>query len=68
MLVFLTMKVWGKTGSKIYGPKAGEDYKDNQLRFMLLCQACHAFWLNFLISCNLKIKALNCFLLNYCGA
>ncbi|KAJ8768393.1 hypothetical protein K2173_021546 [Erythroxylum novogranatense] len=32
-------KVWGKTGSKIYGPKTGEDYKDNQLRFSLLCQA-----------------------------
>ncbi|CAH9117012.1 unnamed protein product [Cuscuta europaea] len=32
-------KVWGKTGSKLYGPSAGEDYKDNQLRFSLLCQA-----------------------------
>lgn len=32
-------KVWGKTTSKIYGPKAGIDYKDNQLRFSLLCQA-----------------------------
>ncbi|KAJ1404012.1 Starch synthase, catalytic domain [Sesbania bispinosa] len=32
-------KVWGKTGSKLYGPKAGQDYKDNQLRFSLLCQA-----------------------------
>ncbi|XP_039067705.1 granule-bound starch synthase 1, chloroplastic/amyloplastic-like isoform X2 [Hibiscus syriacus] len=32
-------KVWGKTGSKIYGPKAGTDYKDNQLRFSLLCLA-----------------------------
>ncbi|XVF53188.1 hypothetical protein PTKIN_Ptkin05aG0080300 [Pterospermum kingtungense] len=32
-------KVWGKTGSKIYGPRAGVDYKDNQLRFSLLCQA-----------------------------
>ncbi|KAK9275280.1 hypothetical protein L1049_022542 [Liquidambar formosana] len=32
-------KVWGKTGSKIYGPRTGEDYKDNQLRFSLLCQA-----------------------------
>ncbi|PON97213.1 Glycogen synthase [Trema orientale] len=32
-------KVWGKTGSKIYGPLAGEDYQDNQLRFSLLCQA-----------------------------
>ncbi|KAK6935628.1 Glycosyl transferase, family 1 [Dillenia turbinata] len=32
-------KVWGKTGSKIYGPYAGEDYKDNQLRFSLLCLA-----------------------------
>nr|XP_015866198.2 granule-bound starch synthase 1, chloroplastic/amyloplastic-like [Ziziphus jujuba var. spinosa]XP_024924147.2 granule-bound starch synthase 1, chloroplastic/amyloplastic-like [Ziziphus jujuba var. spinosa] len=36
--VFLE-KVWGKTGSKIYGPVAGIDYKDNQLRFSLLCQA-----------------------------
>lgn len=32
-------KVWGKTGSKVYGPKAGDDYKDNQLRFSLLCLA-----------------------------
>ncbi|XP_058206267.1 granule-bound starch synthase 1, chloroplastic/amyloplastic-like [Rhododendron vialii] len=32
-------KVWGKTATKIYGPKAGVDYKDNQLRFSLLCQA-----------------------------
>ncbi|EPS70541.1 granule-bound starch synthase 1, chloroplastic/amyloplastic, partial [Genlisea aurea] len=32
-------KVWGKTKSKIYGPKAGIDYQDNQLRFSLLCQA-----------------------------
>ncbi|GAB2300802.1 hypothetical protein Dimus_034836 [Dionaea muscipula] len=32
-------KVWGKSGSKIYGPRAGKDYEDNQLRFSLLCQA-----------------------------
>ncbi|XP_058201860.1 granule-bound starch synthase 1, chloroplastic/amyloplastic-like [Rhododendron vialii] len=32
-------KVWGKTGSKIYGPKTGDDYKDNQFRFSLFCQA-----------------------------
>jgi granule-bound starch synthase len=32
-------KVWGKTASKVYGPRAGLDYKDNQLRFSLLCQA-----------------------------
>ncbi|KAL6556219.1 hypothetical protein OROGR_005507 [Orobanche gracilis] len=32
-------KVWGKTKSKIYGPNAGNDYQDNQLRFSLLCQA-----------------------------
>ncbi|XP_054825384.1 granule-bound starch synthase 1, chloroplastic/amyloplastic-like [Prosopis cineraria] len=32
-------KVWGKTESKLYGPRAGLDYKDNQLRFSLLCQA-----------------------------
>ncbi|XWS61498.1 hypothetical protein CRYUN_Cryun07bG0130900 [Craigia yunnanensis] len=36
--VFLE-KVLGKTGSKIYGPRAGVDYKDNQLRFSLLCKA-----------------------------
>ncbi|XVF10285.1 hypothetical protein REPUB_Repub07fG0169600 [Reevesia pubescens] len=36
--VFLE-KVWGTTGAKIYGPKTGVDYKDNQLRFSLLCQA-----------------------------
>eukprot|EP00897_Mesotaenium_endlicherianum_P006336 jgi/Mesen1/5730/ME000029S05040 len=32
-------KVYGKTGSKIYGPEAGTDYVDNQLRFSLFCQA-----------------------------
>ena len=32
-------KVWGKTESKIYGPRTGLDYQDNQLRFSLLCQA-----------------------------
>ncbi|CAD5190917.1 unnamed protein product [Musa acuminata subsp. malaccensis] len=32
-------KVWGKTGGKIYGPLAGTDYEDNQIRFSLLCQA-----------------------------
>ncbi|KAF9602975.1 hypothetical protein IFM89_032978 [Coptis chinensis] len=32
-------KVWGTSGSKIYGPTAGDDYEDNQLRFSLLCQA-----------------------------
>ncbi|KAL9245442.1 hypothetical protein vseg_019099 [Gypsophila vaccaria] len=32
-------KVWGKTGSKVYGPITGEDYEDNELRFSLLCQA-----------------------------
>ncbi|CAM8890176.1 unnamed protein product [Rhodiola kirilowii] len=32
-------KVWGKTASKIYGPIAGEDYEDNELRFCILCLA-----------------------------
>ena len=32
-------KVWGKTETKIYGPNAGTDFKDNQLRFSLLCLA-----------------------------
>ncbi|XP_027337652.1 granule-bound starch synthase 1, chloroplastic/amyloplastic-like [Abrus precatorius] len=32
-------KVWGKTGTKLYGPTTGEDYQDNILRFSLFCQA-----------------------------
>eukprot|EP00244_Chara_vulgaris_P011503 TRINITY_DN571_c0_g1_i6.p1 TRINITY_DN571_c0_g1~~TRINITY_DN571_c0_g1_i6.p1 ORF type:complete len:651 (+),score=146.63 TRINITY_DN571_c0_g1_i6:264-2216(+) len=32
-------KVWGKTGSKIYGETTGVDYTDNQLRFSLFNQA-----------------------------
>ncbi|XP_020226854.1 granule-bound starch synthase 1, chloroplastic/amyloplastic [Cajanus cajan] len=32
-------KVWGKTGTKIYGQTTGDDYDDNQLRFSLFCQA-----------------------------
>lgn len=32
-------KVWGKTNSKLYGPMAGKDYQDNQLRFSLFAQA-----------------------------
>lgn len=32
-------KVWGQTGAKLYGPRSGADYEDNQLRFKLFCQA-----------------------------
>ena len=32
-------KVWGKTGSKLYGMKSGADFKDNQKRFRLFCEA-----------------------------
>jgi len=32
-------KVYGKTGSKIYGPVTGTDYDDNPLRFSLFNQA-----------------------------
>jgi len=32
-------KVWGKTGSKLYGEKSGSDFKDNQKRFRLFCGA-----------------------------
>ncbi|KAI3843585.1 hypothetical protein MKX03_022410 [Papaver bracteatum] len=32
-------KVWGKTGSKIYGLNTGSDYQDNLLRFCLLSLA-----------------------------
>ncbi|PNG99813.1 Granule-bound starch synthase 1, chloroplastic/amyloplastic, partial [Tetrabaena socialis] len=32
-------KVWGKTGSKLYGPRSGADYMDNHKRFTLFCKA-----------------------------
>lgn len=35
---WIVVQVWGKTGSKIYGPSSGEDYDDNQFRFMLLAK------------------------------
>ncbi|KAL8111195.1 hypothetical protein AgCh_019057 [Apium graveolens] len=58
-------KVWGKTGSKIYGPITGKDYQDNQLRFSLLCQVnspqllsvcrCTVFILYFMFIWNLRL-------------
>jgi len=32
-------KVWGMTKQKLYGPKWGQDYEDNQLRFTMFCKA-----------------------------
>ena len=32
-------KVWGQTGSKLYGKQSGADYVDNQKRFALFCKA-----------------------------
>lgn len=32
-------KVWGKTGSKLYGARSGSDYIDNHKRFTLFCKA-----------------------------
>jgi len=32
-------KVWGKTGSMLYGPKSGADYVDNAKRFALFNKA-----------------------------
>ena len=32
-------KIWGKTGSMLYGKKSGADFKDNQLRFRMFCEA-----------------------------
>merc|ERR1711998_160886 len=32
-------KVWGLTKQKLYGPKWGKDYQDNQLRFAMFCSA-----------------------------
>jgi len=31
-------KVWGKTGSKLYGLKSGADFADNQKRFAVFCK------------------------------
>lgn len=35
----LIFQVWGKTGSKLYGPASGADYVDNHKRFTLFCKA-----------------------------
>jgi granule-bound starch synthase len=35
-------KVWGQTKQKLYGPKWGKDYEDNQLRFSMFCKAAMA--------------------------
>ena len=32
-------KVWGETGSKLYGEKSGYDFADNQERFAMFCHA-----------------------------
>lgn len=32
-------KVWGLSKQKLYGPKWGVDYEDNQLRFAMFCKA-----------------------------
>jgi len=32
-------KVWGLSKQKLYGPKWGKDYEDNQLRFAMFCKA-----------------------------
>ena len=32
-------KVWGQTGSKLYGAKSGSDYVDNQRRFRIFNEA-----------------------------
>lgn len=40
-----SQQVWGKTKSKLYGPEAGEDFQDNQLRFSILCQVTNLIFL-----------------------
>jgi granule-bound starch synthase len=32
-------RVWGHSKQKLYGPKWGKDYEDNQLRFAMFCKA-----------------------------
>jgi len=36
--IFLA-KIWGKTGSMLYGKKSGSDYRDNPKRFRIFCEA-----------------------------
>jgi len=36
--IFLA-KVWGKTGSKLYGKTSGADFVDNEKRFRIFCEA-----------------------------
>jgi granule-bound starch synthase len=31
-------RVWGLTKQKLYGPKWGKDWEDNQLRFAMFCR------------------------------
>jgi len=35
-------RVWGQSKQKLYGPKWGKDYEDNQLRFAMFCEAAMA--------------------------
>merc|ERR1739848_320303 len=35
-------KVYGKTGSKLYGKKSGSDFVDNEKRFRIFCEAARA--------------------------
>lgn len=35
-------KVWGMTKQKLYGPKWGKDWEDNEIRFAMLCKAAMA--------------------------
>jgi hypothetical protein len=53
--------VWGKTGSKLYGPKTGIDYRDNQLRFSLLCQVpfCFVFSTFIALTCIKSLPSLD---------
>lgn len=32
-------KIWGETGSMLYGKKSGADFRDNQKRFRVFCEA-----------------------------
>ena len=47
-----SQQVWGKTKSKLYGPNAGVDYEDNQLRFSLLCQVTNLVMSQYDCSCS----------------
>lgn len=52
----MNFQVWGKTGTKLYGPTTGDDYDDNQLRFSLFCQVLYRILSIFSVSVIFSVE------------